>query len=99
MVVKRMSEFKCPSCGAELTATAKPKPTSEPAQKIATVEQARALFPKDLEDLLMFDQLTDHIRISPRQYLGSDNFSKIVKIVKANGGDYVSAGKESHFRI
>lgn len=38
--------------------------------------------------------------IRPKQFLGGENFAKIVKIVKDElGGDYVSQGKASHFRV
>jgi hypothetical protein len=37
--------------------------------------------------------------VKPRQFLGSDNFAKIASIVREMDGDYVSAGKQSHFRI
>ena len=65
------------------------------------VEQAKALFPEALRDLLSFEQQGDYIIIKPHQFLGSENFSQISDIVKgkANNGEYVSAGKESHFRI
>jgi hypothetical protein len=44
-------------------------------------------------------QKEDYIMIKPRQFLGSDNFSKIASVVRGAGGDYVSAGKASHFRV
>jgi hypothetical protein len=37
--------------------------------------------------------------VKPRQFLGSENFAKIASIARGMGGDYISAGKESHFRI
>jgi len=64
-----------------------------------TVEQAKALFPEALRDLLSFEQKGDYIIIKPQQFLGTENFSDIARIVQGNKGDYVSAGKESHFRI
>jgi hypothetical protein len=63
------------------------------------VEQAKALFTEALRGLLSFEQQGDCIIIKPHQFLGTENFSDIARIVKGNGGDYVSAGKESHFRI
>nr|MDO8135374.1 hypothetical protein [Candidatus Njordarchaeum guaymaensis] len=39
------------------------------------------------------------IRIIPIEYLGSDNFSKLARIVREHGGDYISAGKNSYFRV
>lgn len=57
------------------------------------------LFPEDLRTLLSFEQKEGFCIIKPRQFLGSENFAKIADIVKQHGGEYISAGKESHFRI
>jgi hypothetical protein len=64
-----------------------------------SVEQAKALFPEALRGLLSFEQQGNYIIIKPQQFLGSENFSDVARIVQGNGGNYVSAGKESHFRI
>lgn len=64
-----------------------------------SVEQAKVLFPEALRGLLSFEQQGNYIIIKPRQFLGTENFSEISRIVQGNKGDYVSAGKESHFRI
>ena len=63
------------------------------------VEDAKMLFPRDLEDMLAFEEKREYIVIKPRQYLGSDNFSKIAAIIRGAGGEYQSAGKQSHFRV
>lgn len=62
-------------------------------------QDVRILFPKDLEAMLTFEETGNYIVIKPRQYLGSENFSKIAAIVREANGEYISAGKESHFRI
>lgn len=64
-----------------------------------TTEEVRMMFPEDLESLLTFEEKAEYIMIKPRQYLGSENFAKIASIVRGAGGEYISAGKESHFRI
>lgn len=63
------------------------------------IEQIKMMFPEDLENLLQFIDKEDHIKIKPRQFLGSDNFAKIASVVRAIGGEYVSAGKDSYFRV
>ena len=63
------------------------------------IEDVKLMFPEDLESLLSFEEKDDYIIIKPRQFLGSDNFSKIASKIRESGGDYVSAGKASHFRI
>jgi mRNA-degrading endonuclease RelE of RelBE toxin-antitoxin system len=68
-------------------------------EKVLTVEEAKKLFPDDLRDYLKFIDTSEYIQITPRQYLGAENFAKIAQIVRGAGGDYVSASKDSHFRI
>jgi hypothetical protein len=75
-----------------------PAPPSLEVKKRST-DDVRTLFPKDLEDMLLFEEKEEYIVIKPRQYLGSENFAKIASIVRDQGGEYISAGKESHFRI
>ncbi|MGA3191036.1 MAG: hypothetical protein ABSD73_00805 [Candidatus Bathyarchaeia archaeon] len=70
-----------------------------PAEKSKAIEDLRTMFPEDLESMLNFEEKDDYIIIKPRQYLGSDNFSKIASVVRQAGGEYVSAGKASHFRV
>lgn len=69
---------------------------SRPNSETGEVKQA---FPEDLQGILEFVLTEDCVKIVPRQYLGSDNFAKILKIVKSKNGEYVSAGKDSHFKI
>jgi len=74
-------------------------PEAKPTPSAASTTTPSNIFPKDLVDLLSFEETKDWIIIKPRQFLGSENFSKIAAIVRDNKGDYVSAGKESHFRL
>ena len=64
-----------------------------------TTEEIRALFPEELSQMITFEEEEEYIIIKPRQFLGSENFVKIASIVRDSGGEYISAGKESHFRI
>ncbi len=64
-----------------------------------SIDDIRIMFPEDLENMLSFEEKEDYVIVKPRQFLGSDNFAKIASIVRGIGGDYISAGKESHFRI
>jgi len=76
-----------------------PAPAPAPAERMRSVKNVRTLFPKELEDMLNFEETGNYIIIKPRQYLGSENFAKIASIVRGTGGEYISAGKESHFRV
>jgi hypothetical protein len=73
--------------------------TREGYEKQKTVEEVRMSFPPELENLLNIEERNDYIIIKPRQFLGSENFAKIASAVRGMGGEYISAGKESHFRV
>lgn len=84
---------------------AQPQPTTPTvpekteAEKPLSIDDVKMMFPEDLEGLLNFEDKGEYIKITPRQYLGAENFAKIAQIARGAGGDYISAGKESHFRI
>jgi len=71
----------------------------QPPENLGPVGKIKILFPQDLEAMLTFEQAGEYIVIKPRQFLGSENFAKIASIVREANGEYISAGKESHFRI
>jgi predicted AAA+ superfamily ATPase len=74
-------------------------PIAGAEEKKKVLEDVKQLFPESLEEMLTFEEVKDFIVIKPRQFLGSENFAKIAAIVRDAGGEYVSAGRESHFRI
>lgn len=82
------------------TPEAKPEPRKPiPDTEAANAEWVEAMFPPDLREMLVFEQSGNFVEITPRRYLGSENFAKIATIVRDNDGEYVSAGKDSYFRI
>ncbi len=67
---------------------------------IQTAEDVQRVFPEDLAGMLYFEVTEEYVLVKPRQYLGSDNFRRIAAIVRNQlNGEYVSAGRDSHFRI
>jgi hypothetical protein len=68
-------------------------------EKNKSIDDIRMVFPEDLEALLSFEEKGDYIIVKPRQFLGSENFAKIASAVRGMGGEYISAGKDSHFRV
>jgi hypothetical protein len=77
-----------------------PAPVShEIHEKKKSIDEIRVAFPEDLEALLSFQEKGDYIMVKPRQFLGSENFAKIASAVRGMGGEYISAGKDSHFRV
>jgi len=89
-----LSEFRCPKCGAALTVAADTQP-----KRTLLTQDAKNLFPKELEDLLNFEENQTHIIMKTKRFLGSEDFAKIAAIVRAAKGEYISAGKDSHFKI
>lgn len=82
----------------------KPAPSAAPTPtpsvgEARNIEDVKVMFPENLENLLSFETKENFIVIKPRQYLGSENFAKIASIIRSAGGEYISAGKDSHFRI
>lgn len=67
--------------------------------KASETEKISDVFPEDLRSLLSFEKEADAVIIKPTQFLGSENFAKIADTVKQHGGEWVSAGKNSHFKI
>jgi hypothetical protein len=76
-----------------------PAPVSYEVHEKKSIEDIRMAFPEDLEHLLSFEEKGDYIIVKPRQFLGSENFAKIASAVRGIGGEYISAGRDSHFRV
>ncbi len=94
-VSKNLKTVEAPTQAAPPTEAAAPAPEA----RMRSISDVRTTFPKELEDLLLFEESGDYIIIRPRQYLGSENFAKIASLVRSAGGEYISSGKESHFRV
>jgi hypothetical protein len=73
--------------------------TATPPQMQRSLDDIRMSFPEELEARLGFEEKGDYIIIKPKQFLGSENFAKIASAVRGMGGEYISAGKDSHFRV
>ncbi len=78
---------------------ATPAPAPPTGTKLRSLDDVRMSFPEELEARLGFEDKGDYITIKPKQFLGSDNFAKIASAVRGMGGEYISAGKDSHFRV
>jgi len=64
-----------------------------------TLDQLKEAIPKELADTLTFEEKEEYFIIRPKGYLGSENFAKVLDTIKSFGGEYISQGKNSHFRI
>jgi hypothetical protein len=107
LVVLREISEDLADISKHLKVTVTPTPTTtpttpalpKPSLRTRTVADVRTIFSKELENMLTFEETEKYIVIKPRQYLGSENFAKIASLVRNAGGEYISAGKESHFRV
>lgn len=88
-----------PAAHAPAVQTPAPPPVARETSKQRSLDDIRMSFPEELEARLIFDEKGDYIIIKPKQFLGSENFAKIASAVRGMGGEYISAGKDSHFRV
>ena len=75
-----------------------PSSTLSKAKK-RSITDVKQMFSPELGGMLFFEEKENYIIVKPRRFLGSDNFAQIASIVRDLGGEYVSAGKNSHFNI
>ena len=81
-------------------AAATPAVSAQPsAGKKRVISDVKQAFSQELVGMLLFEETGKFIVVKPRRFLGSDNFAKIASVVRELGGDYISAGKNSHFKI
>lgn len=73
--------------------------SAPPAQKKRSITDVKQAFSSELEGMLLFEEKEKIIIVRPRRFLGSDNFAKIASIIRNLEGEYVSAGKKSHFEV
>jgi hypothetical protein len=78
---------------------AAPAISAAPSEKKRSVNDVKQAFSSELAGMLIFEESGTVIIVKPRRFLGSDNFAKIASIVRNLGGEYVSAGRNSHFKV
>ena len=76
-----------------------PAAPSSPSAKKRGINDVKQAFSPELLGMLLFEETGNLIVVKPRRFLGSDNFAKIASIIRDLGGEYISAGKNSHFKI
>ena len=70
-----------------------------PSEKKRSINDVKQAFSSELAGMLIFEESGKFIIVKPRRFLGSDNFAKIASIVRNLGGEYISAGRNSHFKV
>lgn len=76
-----------------------PQPTTAPPNNASLIDKLRITLPEDIEARLGFEERGEYIVVKPKQFLGSDNFAKVAAHFRSMGGEYISAGQDSHFRV
>jgi hypothetical protein len=76
-----------------------PRIPTAPSGKKLRIKDVKQAFSSELASMLLFEESGEFIIVKPRRFLGSDNFAKIASIIRDLGGEYISAGKNSHFKI
>jgi len=66
---------------------------------ITSAKQLEEKLPEDLRPLVTIEETNEAYIVKPRQFLGTENFTKILNVIRQHGGQYVSAGKDSRFEI
>ena len=78
---------------------AAPAVSVAPATKTQNIDSVKQAFSSELAGMLTFEDGEKTIIVRPRRFLGSDNFAKIASVVRTLGGEYISAGRNSHFKV
>ena len=71
----------------------------EPSGRKRDIAEVKKAFSSELAGMLLFEDRQELVVVKPRRFLGSDNFAQIASIIRDLGGEYVSAGKNSHFKV
>ena len=80
-------------------------PAAAPTVSVASSGKKRGIndvkqaFSSELAGMLIFEESGAFIIVKPRRFLGSDNFARIASIIRNLGGEYISAGRNSHFKV
>jgi len=76
-----------------------PIPIVPGSGKKRDIKNVKQSFSPELSSMLLFEETEKFIIVKPKRFLGSVNFAKIATIVQDIGGEYISAGKNSHFKL
>ncbi len=79
--------------------TVTPTVSPSPSSKKRGINEVKQIFSPEIAGMLLFEEMGSYIIVKPKRFLGSDNFAKIATVVRELGGEYISAGKNSHFKI
>jgi hypothetical protein len=78
---------------------AAPAVSAAPSEKKRDINTVKQAFSSELAGMLLFEDSGKFVIVKPRRFLGSGNFAKIASIIRDLGGEYISAGRNSHFKV
>jgi hypothetical protein len=82
-----------------LPQTSTPKTQQLTNKNTDPITTLRANFTEEIDQKLNYKQQNSSILIHPKNFLGSEIFAEISTIVRRLRGEYISAGRDSHWRI
>jgi len=71
----------------------------KPVETTPKLEDIKKAFPNQLLDKIEVTESEGMIFIKPKKFLGSKLFASLAEVCKQLGGEYISMGRDSHFRI
>jgi hypothetical protein len=63
------------------------------------IQKVKERFLDKWVERIEFSRQGNFIIVKTKQYLNTDDFEELRAVIRDFGGEYVSAGKESHFKI
>lgn len=78
-----------------------PTPQDQPAPflHLDTIQDVKDVIPPTLHDKINVEMKGNYFIVKLNGFLGSENFQVLREALQAAGGEYISAGKDSHFRV
>jgi hypothetical protein len=67
--------------------------------RVETFDKSMPTFPDQYSELLQISDAGQSWHVKPRRFLSIEDFSEVLRIVKALSGRYVSAGRDSYFQV
>jgi len=64
-----------------------------------TMEKVVSSIPAKVREKLVFEEDEEEIRVKPQEFLGRDDFRTVASKIQDLGGEYISAGRSSYFRV
>jgi len=71
----------------------------EPIETTPRLEDIKKAFPNELLSKIEVEEREGMIIIKPKGFLGSKLFASLSEVCRQLGAEYISAGRDSHFRI